>query len=174
MFSGDPRELRPNEISAYSAQHSTIPDNYDASYDARNSIDRDFSTSAYQKRSADNSYWLQVNLGGHYCIEKVEWFNYDGEIMRTYTCIDSECSCEDTSGYCHHYEMTISRTDTLPDPAPNDCRYGNSVRIQRVVGQGTSFHVYELAIIMKEQGKTRCLYVRYAVVSITFTMNSSK
>ena len=48
--------------------------------------------------------------------------------------------------------MTVSTEGTVPIPI-SDCRYGDIVKLE-----GTSFHVYEIAIIEKEGNVTNFRY----------------
>ena len=80
-------------------------------------------------------------------------YNGDGDVSRSWTCPDSDCTCE--GSLCDELTLTVSTEGTAPDLSPFfDCTfYGNTVKYEKNDGGQTG--VYEIAIIAKP-GKNGC------------------
>ena len=147
------RQRLSDEIIPASAEHSrTYRDNEEV-YAAAHAIDLDPDTSAYTQQNSDGEAWLKVNLAELNCIHQVIWYNSDSSPYLTWTCTSTDCSsCE--GNICSNFLLTTSGEITSSEDLPliPDCKYGDTVKIDRV--SGSSFYVYEIAITGK-QGEIR-------------------
>ena len=74
-------------------------------------------------------------------------YNSDGDVSRSWTCADSDCTC--TGKRCSEYTLTVSTEGAEPELSPFfDCSfYGNTVKYEKNDGGQTG--VFEIAIIRK-------------------------
>ena len=74
-------------------------------------------------------------------------YNGDGDVSRSWTCPDNDCTCE--GSLCDELTLTVSTEGTAPDLSPFfDCTfYGNTVKYEKNDGGQTG--VYEIAIIRR-------------------------
>ena len=140
-----------NEIVPVSAkQSSTVADvDIDVTYGAERAIDLNMLTYSQTRdeSSLGRKTWLKINLGSVHCVEKVMVYDINGDVTRSWTCTDSDCTCEGEK--CDDFTLTVSTEGKTPDLSPFfDCSvYGNTVKYEKNDGGQTG--VYEIAIIRK-------------------------
>ena len=148
------RERLSDEIIPESVEHSRTYHKEEECCAVAHAIDLDLDTHSYTSRDLYRyKYWLKVNLAELNCIHQVIWYNSDGSPYLTWTCTSTDCSsCE--GNICSNFLLTTSGEITSSDDLPliPDCKYGDTVKIDRV--SGSSFYVYEIAITGK-QGEIR-------------------
>ena len=142
-----------DEIIPVSVEHSgTYQDNEEA-HAAAHAIDQVLETYSANSKDSDGKSWLKVNLAKLHCIRQVKEYTSKGKPWRTWICTSSDCStCR--GGKCGWYRLTTSAERTSSDDLPliEDCKYGDTVKIERL--DGSSFRMYEIPIIGK-QGEIR-------------------
>ena len=137
------RQRDQNEIVPARAEHYSTHLNNETVYGAGNAIDLDLETdSMTDPDPTTGKYWLKVFLNHVHCVKQVIWYHSDNVAFQTWTCTEDHCICNATG--CSDFLVTVSTEGTAPKPV-SDCRYGDIVKLE-----GTSFHVYEIAIIEKE------------------------
>ena len=146
------RERDTNEIVPVSAEHSSTLQDNENKYGAALAMDLNLATYSQTKdeSSSGKKTWLKLNLGSVHCVEKVIVYGIDGEIARSWTCTDSDCTCEGNK--CDEYTKTVSiETDKdvaqLMCPTVSSCRYMDTVKYKR--SDGKKMGAFEIAIIGK-------------------------
>ena len=142
------RERLYDEIIPASVEHSkTLWDNEEY-YAAAHAIDLDLDTKSSTSPGSEGKMWLKVNLAKLNCIQQVIWY-YDSNPRNTWTCTSTDCSSCEGRG-CSNLLLTTSAEKTSSDnlPLTSDCRYGDTVKLEKV--SGSSFGVYEIAITGKQ------------------------
>ena len=138
-----------NEIVPVSAEQSSIFHDEEEKYSAAHAIDLDLATYSQTKAKTSSGLkaCLKINLGSIKCVEKVIVYKTDETEARSWTCTDSDCTCEGAA--CSDYTLTVSTEGAAPDLSPFfDCSfYGNTVKYERNDGGHTG--VYEITIIGK-------------------------
>ena len=139
-------------------EQSATEDSNEATNGAEHAIDLDLDTYSYTAAGSDGTSWLKVNLDRVHCVEQVVWYRNDGTPMISWTCTDTDCSnC--VGFFCYKYTLTVSTEGAVSDLSPvSDCKYGDTVKLEKVVG--TSFNVYEIAIVGKP-GKLYTLHIQH-------------
>ena len=102
--------------------------------------------------------WLKVNLGKKYCVEKVIVHLKN---QRNWTCTHQDCSsCAGPGSFCNYYNVTVSFEEGESTSTPVlDCKYGDSVKIEKVISNaGNSLSVKEM-IVIGRQGKAIFLHL---------------
>ena len=148
-FSSHQRET-PGEITPVSVEHSHTATDKEERYAASHAIDLDLDTMSRTAPGSDGTVWFKVKLDNTNCIHQVVWYINSGNPYLTWTCSSTDCStCE--SKYCSIYSLTVSSERTSSDGLPTvaDCKYGDTVTIQRTDGVGY-FSVYEVAVHGKQ------------------------
>lgn len=99
----------------------------------------------------DGRAWLRVTLARVHCIDQVVWYTLDGSIWVVWNCSSTACSCQGDG--CSRYTLTVSSVGASSEhfPLVTDCKYGDSVQIERTDGLGYMW-VQEIAITAKEGG----------------------
>ena len=101
------------------------------------------------ERSSGRETWLQINLGSVHCVEKVIVYHQSGDVSRSWTCSDSDCTCE--GSLCDELTLTVSTEGAAPDSDPSpffNCSvYGDTVKYES--NHGKQMGAYEIAIIRK-------------------------
>ena len=149
------RERLPDEIIPDSAENSYTYQDNERTYAAAHAIDLAWNTRSATSAGSDGKIWLKVNLAKLNCIHQVILYNVKGDPFLTSTCTSSNCSpCK--GSYCKSLLLTTSSEKTLSDDLPliADCKYGDTVKVEKLNGGG--FSVPEIAITGK-QGEIRCL-----------------
>ena len=76
------------------------------------------------------------------------WYSKNGNTYQTWTCTEDDFNCEGT--YCEKYTLKVSTEGAVSDLFPvSDCKYGDTLKIQKVSGYLKEFSVYELVILGK-------------------------
>ena len=146
-ISANIRERQPGEITPVSAEQSQTYDDNEKCCAASHAIDLDLNTWSY---TTYGSSWLKVKLEKTFCILQVVSYYQDGNPLDTWTCSSTKCSaCEGDYG-CYLYSLTVSSERTSSDGRPlvSDCKYGDTVMIERT--DGGAFSAAELAVIGKQ------------------------
>ena len=148
------RERLSDEIIPVSAEHSRTRDYNEEKYAAARAIDLDLDTWSSTYPGSEGKSWIKVNLAKLNCIHQVTW--YGPNPVYTWTCTSTDCSsCSKGLGAsCTIYLLTTSAERTSSDDLPiiEECRYGDTVKLEKV--SGSSFSVREIAITGK-QGEIR-------------------
>ena len=142
------RERLPGEIIPVSTEHSNTADDNTMKYAAVRSIDLDLQTWSWTSSGAEGT-WLRVNLNEVHCVQRVQWHPY-----RTWSCTDSACSGCEGDRYCDSYSLSVNISDRtainyILHPI-SDCKYGDTVKLQRNEADSSIFFVFEIIIIGKE------------------------
>ena len=137
------------EIIPVSAKHSRALHNDEATYRAKHAIDLDLDTNSYTKAGSDGTCWLKLILDKVYCVQHLKLYWPSGDPVFTLTCTYSDCNkCE--GSYCDLYTLTVSTEEDVSDLSPeSDCKYGDTVKLDRVSIISGGFGVNELAILGK-------------------------
>ena len=149
------RQRLSDEITPVSVEHSGTKDDDEECCAAAHATDLELRTRSFTIPGSDGNAWLKVNLAKLNCIHQVIWYSSGSSHFLNWTCSSSDCSkCE--SSYCGRFLLTTSSDRTSSDDLPliADCKYGDTVKIERL--DGDRFNVYEIAITVK-QGEIRCL-----------------
>ena len=104
--------------------------------------------------------WLKLNLGREHCVEKVIVHLKN---QRNWTCTKQDCSsCTGSGPYCDFYVVTVGFEEGESTLTPvSDCKYGDSVRIEKVYGNsGNPLSVKEM-IVIGRQGKIISLHLTH-------------
>ena len=81
------------------------------------------------------------------CVQHVIWYHKSNP-YQTWTCTKTSCKCVGT--YCELYTLTVSTEGAVSDLSPvSDCKYGDTVKLEKVSGYHEKFAVYEIAIVGK-------------------------
>ena len=138
------------EITPVSAEQSATGDDNEATNGAHLAIDLDFDTRSWTVSDQDDNTWLRLTLDQVHCVTRVIWYWRDGTPGRSWGCSDTQCTC--TGENCSYYTLTVSTTGTLPDNLPivTDCKYGDTVQVDRVDGGG--FIIREISVEGKQGG----------------------
>ena len=82
-----------------------------------------------------------------HCVEQVIWLYGSGSPVNTWTCSDSDCSdCQ--GGHCDDFLLTVSIEGAANDLSPVlNCRYGDTVKVQKSDDGNFDLHVVEITII---------------------------
>ena len=85
-------------------------------------------------------------------MNKVIWFYGNGDPIITWTCTEKDCSdCNTDYSNCKHYTLTVSIEEAVSDLSPVlNCRYGDTVKLERKDPDGSSLEVIEIAVFGKE------------------------
>ena len=96
----------------------------------------------------DGNTWLRLTLDVVHCVTTVIRYGSDGNPYFSWTCSTTGCTCTG-SDYCIYFTLEISRTGTLPENVPTvtDCKYGDTLQINRTYG---SFSSREIAVVGKQ------------------------
>ena len=150
------RERLADEIIADGVEHSHTYEDNEEKYAAARAIDLDFGTWSGISAGSDGKSWLKVNLAKLYCIHQVIRYHSDGSPYYTWTCSNTDCSTCEGDSLCSTFSLTTSIERPSSDDLPliPDCKYGDTVTLERV--NGGSFWVSEIAVTSK-QGAIRYL-----------------
>ena len=143
------RQRLSDEITPVSVEHSGTKDDDEECCAAAHATDLELRTRSFTIPGSDGNAWLKVNLAKLNCIHQVIKYVSNGKLYLIWTCTSSDCStCR--SYYCNDYLLTTSAERTSSDDLPliEDCKYGDSIKIESV--DGASFVEYEIAIIGKQ------------------------
>ena len=157
------RQRENGEVVPSGVQHSRTFQGDEQWFAAANAVDLVWDTRSRTESASDKTRaWLEVTLPDLHCVQSVVEFNSKGSRERTWTCCSTNCNrC--VGELCDTYPLTVS-TDTSTSSLPllPDCRWGDTVRVQRA--ELGSLSIYELAVIGKS-GEIRYWYVtaRYFV-----------
>ena len=164
------RRKDAGEITPVSAIHSSTLNNDREKHGPELAIDGDLETAAYSVADSTGKYWLQLNLGHVFCVEKVIWYYGNGAPLKTWKCTENDCSrCNDD--ICSTYNLTVSIEGGGSDlSSVLNCRYGDSVKLER--NDGSSLHVIEIAVFGK-QGKDEMLVSPKLLTNDLLPINSS-
>ena len=143
------RKPQAGEITPISAEQSATLDNDEANHGAGNAIDLDLWTRTWTVPGSDGTTWLKLTLDKVYCVEKVIWHSFDGGPFLIWTCTDTDCSkCE--GSMCSYFTLTVSTEGAVSDLSPvSDCKYGDTVKLERTDGASAFILLYEIAIVEK-------------------------
>ena len=96
-------------------------------------------------------------------------YNSDGDVIRSWNCTDSDCTCEGAA--CSAYTLTVSTEGTAPKLSPFfDCSiYGNMVKYVR--NDGKQMGAYEIAIIRKPGRITSKCHNHSSYLHISFLVS---
>ena len=129
-------------------EQSATLDNDEANNRAGLAIDLDPSTHSHSAAGSDGTVWLKVTLDKMDCVQQVVWYPKSGNPYQTWTCTKDDCNC--VGIYCEKYTLTVSTEGALSDLSPvSDCKYGDTVKLEKVSGIRKEFAVYELVMIGK-------------------------
>ena len=148
------RERLPMEIIPVSAEQSRTNEDNEDEYAASHAIDLDLDTRSRTRPDTDGAIWLKVKLANVNCIYQVLRYNENGNLYRNWTCSSTDCStCEGSN--CDLFALTVSIERGSSDglPTMSDCKYGDTVTIQRT--DNKTFSVYEVAVTGKQLGKIK-------------------
>ena len=122
-----------------------------------NVIDLDFTTFSKTAAGTDGKTWFRFKLDRTQCVKKVWSFQHNGEYRRYWTCASTGCTaCE--GDRCNIFALAVyieSAGGEEDFPTLPDCRYGDTVQVERTSDDGNKLTEYELAIIVKGETKTR-------------------
>ena len=168
------RERVDGEIIPVSIEQSATYNNDEAKYGAGNAIDLDFSTYSSPRAGADGTFWLEVTLDKVYCVQQVMRYYYANGDHDTWTCTDTDCNKCVGSTSCSSFTLTVSTEGAVSDLFPlSDCRYGNTVKLERSGGFGTR----EIAIVGKSGNLFTLLLCRrfmYIIIVVLVLMYQLK
>ena len=141
------RERVAGEIIPVSVEQSATLNNDEANNGAGLAIDLDPITHSYSAAGADGTIWLKLTLEKVDCVQHVIWYHKSNP-YQTWTCSKTSCNC--VGEYCELYTLTVSTEGTVSDLSPvSDCKYGDTVKLEKVSGYHKKFAVYEIAIVGK-------------------------
>ena len=148
------RDRLPDEIIPDTAEDSRADP--EEKLPAAHAIDLDLESDSLIQDGSDGKIWLKVKLAQLYCIHQVITFRYNGRPSRTWTCSNTDCSTCEGDSLCSTFSLTTSIERPSSDDLPliPDCKYGDTVTLERV--NGGSFWVSEIAVTSK-QGAIRYL-----------------
>ena len=142
------RERLPDEIIPVNAEQSRTANDNEKDFAAARAIDGDLDTRSNTSRGSDGKVWLKLNLAKLNCIQQVIRYRPSGDRRLTWTCTNSNCStCKGDK--CSQLLLTTSIERTSSDDLPliADCKYGDTINLERV--KGDNLGVYEIAITGK-------------------------
>ena len=149
------REREAGEVTPIKAEHSRSYADDDKNYGAQLAIDMNFWLRSVTRRDPDGAIWLKLTLDQIRCVKEVLRFWRGGDPYQTWTCSGNGCNdCFSSSGDCSYYALTVSTEGASEEsdlPSFPDCKYGNTVKFDRVKG-GDKMFVAEIAVI-ETQGK---------------------
>ena len=99
-------------------------------------------------------------------MEQVIRLDSTGNTAYTWTCSDTDCTCEGGS-FCRYYTFTVyTEGAALDNSSPaSSCKYGDTVKLECTFG----FNMYEIVIIGK-QGETTHYKTYYILAGVIFTL----
>ena len=120
-----------------------------------NVIDLNFLTSS--KTSADQygKTWFRFQLDQIHCVKHVLSFKDDGTVRRWWICTATGCSICDGER-CSIFALMVYIENTeeyFSPPAFPDCKYGDTVKVERNALDGSRFTGYEFAIFVKGEAR---------------------
>ena len=139
------REREVGEIIPVNVEQSATQNNFGAGF----ALDLDLDTVSKTVAGSDGTIWLKLTLDKVYCAEKVIRFYRDGTPYHTWTCTDTDRSnC--VGDYCSDFTLTVNTEEDVSDlsPAP-DCKYGDTVILEKDDGDKMVVYVNEIAIVEK-------------------------
>ena len=144
------RKRVAGEIVPTGAENSKTPEQTDENnYKAANAIDLDLNTKSWPfPKVPGGTVWLKITLGHIHCVQKVMRYKSNGTVYQNWTCTENDCStC--TGSYCHFFDVRVSAEgEGLDVPPFSDCRYGDTVKLEKVGGTlSDGFKVPEIAIV---------------------------
>ena len=133
------------QILPVSAEQSRTKHDIELISGAQNAVDLNTETSSRAVAGSDGAIWLKLNLGYVCCVNQIAWYMSNSERRRSWTCTETECICQGDG--CNGFSLTFNIVGQPPDslPSRSNCKYGNTAKIQRVMGADTIV-VFEMTI----------------------------
>ncbi|XP_063677837.1 uncharacterized protein LOC134813874 [Bolinopsis microptera] len=135
----------PNEVTVTSAKHSKTKNRDESQFSATFAVDSDMVTKSWTLPGSDGEAWLKFKLEQVHCVRQIVRYWKTGGVANTWTCTDSSCTCEGNAESCGFFTLVISVEGEVPGylPPSEECKYGDSVMIQRT---GAGFSIHHLSV----------------------------
>ena len=119
---------------------------------AERAFDLDLETYSKSLLAPDGTQWLKLKLGKVFCVQRVLRISKSGETKLDWTC--SRVDCSDCVGQnCEIYSLTIYTEVGEDGDGSEDCKLGDTLKLERSQVNIGGFVVNEVAVIAKSQGK---------------------
>ncbi|XP_063693694.1 uncharacterized protein LOC134825448 [Bolinopsis microptera] len=146
------RPILVDEVFPVRAEQSRTKDDNKKKNGAHLAIDLNLLTRSVTYPGAGGSIWFKVTLDQVSCVDQiVSYFRNDGRPSLTWTCSKAGCSCN--GRHCNKYSLTVYREGAVDSiPSVPDCKYGDTVKIERTDNTGSSF-LNEISVTEKKVGE---------------------
>ncbi|XP_063679506.1 uncharacterized protein LOC134815005 isoform X1 [Bolinopsis microptera] len=142
------RELLVGQVFPVRSEHSRTREDNEEYYGAANAVDQKLGTRSWTEADSDGGVWLKLTLGQVTCVQQIVWYFTTGNPILTYSCSNTDCTCEGKTEWCASFSLTVynlGSEDTIPPVS--GCIYGDTVKIH---ASYLDFYVYEILITEKK------------------------
>jgi hypothetical protein len=118
------------EITAVKAENSkTFEDKPENA--AKYAIDLDLDTTSQAGPNSNKEVWAKLTLDQIHCVKQFVVYYQDGKAWQTWSYSYGSFTCKGSS--CSLYSFTVTAT-AQNLPIPPDCKYGDTLKFERVSG----------------------------------------
>ena len=120
-------------------------------------FDLDFSTRVVSGQASDGGVWIAATLDHIYCVDYVLKYKANGTVQFRWECSGDDCADCTFVGNpnrivtCKVIRLLVQASHLPPElPRQANCKYGDSVKIERFSGDPDTIIVTEIAVFTRK------------------------